>query len=260
MSKKNELIKELSQSTIKALFGNIPFIGTALDEVFFELRGRIKQKRINNFIEELSLYICKNNEEKVNFENIKSDEFGDIFESIILTVSKTKSEEKIKRLRTILLNQISEPLDYDITKIYLQILENISDIQIQILKNMKKVVDGYIAPIGEANILLIEIGKLTKPLIWDTKLDNLNKEKREIEISKRWKRIAELEKEASSYSYAYDYKTYDCEEYEFQVLIQNLCNIGLLIDEGSKYQYELFKLTSISTTGFKFLEFVDYKQ
>lgn len=43
--------KEFLTSTSKSLFGVIPFAGTAFTELVFEYNGRIKQKRLNKFIE-----------------------------------------------------------------------------------------------------------------------------------------------------------------------------------------------------------------
>ncbi|MDR6761899.1 hypothetical protein J2Y38_002108 [Flavobacterium sp. 2755] len=46
--------KEILTSTAKSLFSLIPYAGTALTELVFDYNGRIKQNRLNKFIEILS--------------------------------------------------------------------------------------------------------------------------------------------------------------------------------------------------------------
>ena len=76
-SKKNEIVKEGGISTLKGLIGAIPFAGTAINEAVFEARSRIKQNRINTFIENFGEYLNQFKEEDLNLEQIKNDDFGD---------------------------------------------------------------------------------------------------------------------------------------------------------------------------------------
>ena len=76
--------KEYGISTLKGLIGAIPFAGTLLNEVAFEARSRIKQERVNKFIEEFSDYMSSYSPHE-SYENlIDSEKIGDIFEEIII--------------------------------------------------------------------------------------------------------------------------------------------------------------------------------
>lgn len=89
------------KSVIKSIFGAIPCVGTALDEVLFECRSRVKQNRINNFVLQLCQYIKEHNE-TINLEYVKSEQFGDILESIFREVLRTGVQDKLDRFKKIL--------------------------------------------------------------------------------------------------------------------------------------------------------------
>ena len=75
--------EEISKTATKVLFGIIPYIGDALDEVVFEHRSRIKQNRINQFVESFKEFYKSLNIKQVKIDDIKSEEFGDVFEAIL---------------------------------------------------------------------------------------------------------------------------------------------------------------------------------
>ena len=91
---KKIILKEIGVSAIKVAIGAIPFAGTALNEVIFEGRGRLKQERINNFILMLQDYMENLSESDIDFNYMKSEEFSDIIESVLIRVSNTRSLEK----------------------------------------------------------------------------------------------------------------------------------------------------------------------
>ena len=65
--------KEITVSVLKSIFGVIPYGGNALDELFFEYNGRIKQNRLNRFVEILADNFTKDT--VINIENIKTEDF-----------------------------------------------------------------------------------------------------------------------------------------------------------------------------------------
>lgn len=138
--KKNDkkvILEEVGISLTKGAIGAIPFIGTALNEVIFVSRGRIKQARINKFIKMLQDFMGNVTVEEINFEHLKSEEFSDIFESILKRIVYTRSEEKMKRFRKVLVSEMQNPSNTDSTEIFLDIISKLDEVQIRILKDIK---------------------------------------------------------------------------------------------------------------------------
>ena len=84
--------KEVVLASIKSLFGAVPFVGTGLNELI-DFIPNLRQKRLNKFTEILTVYFQEIQE--INIENINTENFSDIFQSIIFRVTKTQSEEKL---------------------------------------------------------------------------------------------------------------------------------------------------------------------
>lgn len=77
---------EIWVSILKSAFGAVPLVGQALMEVVFDRRSRIKQERINRFFIDLSETIHKKVNGKIDYDFLKSEEFSDLFEEILLKV------------------------------------------------------------------------------------------------------------------------------------------------------------------------------
>lgn len=103
------ILHEFGISAAKSAIGAIPYVGALLNEVIFDFRGRIKQERCNRFIYELTKYMANFTEGDIDFAYIKSDDFSDIFESIIRRVVLNRSEEKMHRFKKILVKQMIAP-------------------------------------------------------------------------------------------------------------------------------------------------------
>jgi len=124
---------DIAITSVKSVLGMIPYFGTALNESIFEHRSRVKQKRINDFVQSLSDYIQELNLEAPSSNHISSDEFGDIFEAIIRKISETSNKEKATRFKLILANQILNPAIPDFIETYIDLIAKLNEIQIQIL-------------------------------------------------------------------------------------------------------------------------------
>lgn len=134
---KKVILREVGISATKGAIGAIPFVGTVLNEVIFESRGRIKQERVNKFIEMLQDFMGTVSEESINFQHLKSDEFSDIFESILKRIAYTRSEEKMKRFRKVLVSEMQNPSDTDFTETFLDIISRLEEVQIKILRDIR---------------------------------------------------------------------------------------------------------------------------
>jgi len=132
-------LKQAAISAKNVIFSNIPFFGTILDEVLFEYRSRVKQERLNRFVEEFERYVRSMRSCEVDQKYLKSEEFGDIFESILRRVVNTASEEKVHRYKKILLNEIKHIYESDFKETFLDIAFRINDDQILILNHFREV-------------------------------------------------------------------------------------------------------------------------
>jgi hypothetical protein len=92
--------KALVESGAKIFFSLIQYRGQLLSETFFDYRSRVKQDRLNSFIESLVQYL-ENINGGVTVELQQSEDFGDLFESIVKRVIQTSSKEKAVRFRNV---------------------------------------------------------------------------------------------------------------------------------------------------------------
>lgn len=128
--------KELLVSTVKSVFGEVPLIGTALDEIIFEYSGRLKQKRLNRFVEIIAESITE--ESEVNLDNIQKENFIDLFESVLRRVVLTKSELKLNRFKDIIVNELTSPSQQiEVIELYLDLVSTLTEEEIAILYNHK---------------------------------------------------------------------------------------------------------------------------
>ena len=135
-------LEQAAISVKNAVFSNIPVVGSILDEVLFEHRSRVKQERLNRFVEEFKKYLRSMGSCDIDQKHLKSEEFGDIFESILRRVVNTASEEKVHRFKKILLNEMEHTYESDFKETFLDIAFRINEDQIQILKHFWNVKDG----------------------------------------------------------------------------------------------------------------------
>jgi hypothetical protein len=221
-------MKEVGISVVKGLIGAVPYAGTALNEVLFESRGRIKQKRINTFIEHLSSYMSSFNEKDIDFEHIKSEEFGDIFESILKRVAYNRSIEKLHRFKKILANQIISPKQTVFTETFLDLVQRLEEAQIQILDHYKKINKGEI--------------------------------EREKEITERgtvdggtWGGEEDVKGPSDL-----DAKYFHLDETSYKFFVQDLISKSLLFDDSiNRIDSRPFEVLQISQFGMEFLNFLD---
>lgn len=124
---------QISESLIKTMFSLVPFGGQALNEVFYDLRGRIKQERLNDFSALLVEYFDKHG--PFEYKSLNAVEFSDLFESVIYRVAHNGSIEKQHRFRDILVGYLENPdRDLDHSGTFLELISTLNEPSIGILK------------------------------------------------------------------------------------------------------------------------------
>lgn len=251
--------KEIGISIVKAAFSNIPFAGQLLTEVLFEYRGRIKQNRLNMFTEMLSQYFSENSE--VVIENMRSEDFSDLLELVLRKVVDTKSEEKLRRFKDILVNSIVTDIDYNNSERYLDLVSSLTETDIQILKRHELFDSSF-----EDRF---DYQKINQKLLGDLE-ENMNEEikLRDEGYANNWQRAVSqfnavkasmrtFEEQNKSVEIFRNAEFYGIENSEFLYSKQKLFSLGLLIDSGAgKYDYKPFHMMSITEFAKKFLEFI----
>lgn len=128
-----EKAAEAGVSVVRSIFGAVPYAGGALNEIFFDYRSRIKQNRINAFSQLLSDFFMEHT--GIDPESLKTEEFSDIFESVVRRVVMTKSKEKHARYRDVLIQHIYEPhKSVENAETYLDLISTLNEMAIRILQ------------------------------------------------------------------------------------------------------------------------------
>jgi hypothetical protein len=128
------ILQESGVSALKAAFSNIPFVGGLLSELVFDLRSRIKQERINSFVEKLGDFLGNN--PTINYEALTSEDFSDLFEAVLKRVAETKSKQKHERFKEIIAGYITLPTaTIDNASIFLDLLNDLDEVAIVILQH-----------------------------------------------------------------------------------------------------------------------------
>jgi hypothetical protein len=221
--KSKKIIIQLTESTAKGLIGAIPFAGTALNEALFDGRSRIKQERFNNFINIFSEYMKDVNESEIDFEYIKSEDFGDIFESIIRRVMRSGSEEKLKTFKNVLSNHVLGKIKTDHAETFLDLVSRLNEDQIRILETYRKI---------KTNDISID-ENLPKRNVIDANFET---------------QISELRSA----------KNFELDEGVYQFYLQDLFAKGLLFDNGvNRMDIGPFELMEITQFGIDFLSYIE---
>jgi len=226
MNKSTELmVQNISIAILKDIISKLPIVGSVFNEVIFELRSKIKQERLNTFIEELSKYFSNCTENEIDIEYIKSENFSDIFESVFKHVLVSNNKNKIERLKNILINQIKYKYIPDHTETFLDLITRIDENAILILNCIREIDDGMI----DINQKLID---RSVTLLGDDN-SNLLKKKN------------------------YIMKIFNLSEDNYTFYVQDLFSKGLLLDDGiNRYGTSSFELMNITKFGRDFLDYI----
>jgi hypothetical protein len=128
--------RELGISLIKGAIGAIPFAGTAINEVLFEQRSRLKQQRLNDFFSDVAGDVGQLKQTAIDQRFIRSEEFSDLLEDILTRVAKTRSEEKRAHFRRVLVGAMEGRNDPDFAPHFLDLLTKLTDVELEILRRL----------------------------------------------------------------------------------------------------------------------------
>jgi hypothetical protein len=228
--------QELRAAAIRSIVGAIPYIGPALNEAIFETRSRIKQQRINHFVDLLIQYFEQHGNEGVNLALCETEEFSDLLERTLTNVARSRSVDKALWFRNILINQVTTGNEVEKSELCAEILDSLKDKQVKILDGFKIISNNGV---WEAN---------AERLRSEAKLEELMEEMdlrretgrsvssvTEIEVKFHQAAINRSRSKMVNHSRVFDSANYGCSSDEFQYYLQDLTNKSLLIDLSHKY-------------------------
>ncbi|MFC0878982.1 hypothetical protein ACE01N_20475 [Saccharicrinis sp. FJH2] len=246
--------KEIVISTAKSIFGVIPYGGALLDELFFEYNGRIKQNRLNHFIEILVEFFTE--DANVKIENIKTENFNDLFESVLRRVVQTKSDLKLIRFKDILLKELENPTEQtELIDLYLDLITTLSEEELIILYHHREFDTKYDAERKNLDQLTAKLATVKKKMDQETIIVIESKYKKEFDsLSLEIKQIKTKHTELDKYRKS-DF--YNIDNQKFGFYKQRLYSKGLLIDWGiGRIDTDPFEMMSITQFGIEFIEFI----
>lgn len=126
-------IMQSTESLIRGLVGGIPGVGTVLNEVIFDLRARLKQERLKKFVQELAGILRTLEADKVDTAYIRSEDFVDFLEDVLIRASRTRADEKRKKLAAVLAGRCQRAERTPFDDRFLDLLLSLSDLQVRIL-------------------------------------------------------------------------------------------------------------------------------
>ncbi len=246
--------KGILVSTAKSLFGAIPFGGTALNELFFEYNGQIKQKRLNQFVEILAENFTEGSE--INLENIKTEDFNDLFEAVLRRVVQTKSETKLLRFKDILIKELNNPSDEpELIDVYLDLISSLSEQELIVLFYHNHFDEKFNLEFEKKNKLREQRLKLEQNLKEEHLI--IDGSKYQDSFNKVDAEIKEIEKKHSSFDKFRTADFYEIDGQQFIFYKQRLFSKGLIIDWGiGRIGVRPFEMMSITEFGTEFIEFI----
>ncbi len=180
--KKNEIISPVNKLTkqdkleiaVKAVIEKIPFIGSIMSNVYFEVRNRKYMHRLESFCNQLGTELIHLKKENVDRNFLQTYEFSDITDEVFQKVLRTSNKERIRAYRNVLIGSIEKTHPtYDEIEIFLTKLPLLSTVHFNILRyfkdnniNVCRYKDLKAKYPTEGNIIidLLNIGILFRPL------------------------------------------------------------------------------------------------
>ena len=138
---KKTYVMKSTESVVRSILGAMPSIGTALNEAIFDLRARLKQERLEKFVEYLADSLQSLEHDKIDVAYIQSAEFIDFLEDVLIRAAKVRAEEKRKKLAAVLAGRLQHAEGTPFDDRFIDLLITLSDIQVRILAEHLRVAE-----------------------------------------------------------------------------------------------------------------------
>lgn len=254
--------KEAAISIFKSGLSNVPFIGQLLTEVLFEYTGRMKQQRLNNFIEIMKKSL-ENSNPYFDLEKIQSEDFADLFENVLRKVSYTKSKEKLIGFKNILFRGGKDNCQINRCEIFAELLAQVSSKHIEILKAHRDILikSNLSVSHGKVRELSDEHYKVQEEIKHEMLFDYPDEMNPVLALQEKKEKIIEeidkIEKSLKASKPIRQHCYYQLSKGDFLFYLQDLSSKALLMDEGTggigTHPFEIMVITEL---GLNFLNFI----
>jgi hypothetical protein len=122
-----------TETLARATVAAVPYIGGAVGEIVFGHRDRTKQRRLAEFIEDISRRLHDVEKSTVNADYLESEEFADFLEAVLERATRVRAEAKRERLSRALCRQIIHPIPLDFGELFLDLVVELNESQVRIL-------------------------------------------------------------------------------------------------------------------------------
>lgn len=131
IEKRIQSVEDFFNEIQSYLIGKLP-IGSEIN-LLLNARSNIRRTRLIRFFESFREELQKVYGKPLETDQITSEEFLDVMEAIMIKVQATKSAYKVERFRNILLRQAINPIDHQFALKYVQVIDDLSDVQMIML-------------------------------------------------------------------------------------------------------------------------------
>ena len=145
MKNEDEEIQKEVIDTIAATVGYgiaaIPVVGGALSTIYFDVKGKIRFKRIEKFYKELAIEVEKIQDQISDIDNFDQEAVAVIIEEINEKIEKEYDEKKIEFIKNYFKNTLINPIDknnFDERRFLLNTLSKMSLLECDIMTFLKE--------------------------------------------------------------------------------------------------------------------------
>lgn len=129
-------IKDFFNEIQNYVLGKIP-IGDELN-LLFNFRSNLRKARLIRFFESFRNELENFHGRPLSVDEISTEEFLDVMENVMNKVQITQSLYKVERFRNILLKQAVKPIENQLAIKYIQVIDELTDIQMIILDTIEE--------------------------------------------------------------------------------------------------------------------------
>ena len=259
--------KEILHLSLRQILDSFPVIGPILNNIFFEFRSRVKQDRLNKFIESLEQELA---EIDIDPKKLQTEENLDLFESIFKKVAETRNEKKRNGLKNILVKGIKQQEQIEYCEIFAELLMSVHPKELELLAAHQPYSiegKGALACIHELKAEQTRMTRVRQAEVRGTLDSSLQKLVKE-DIKKfghhpgRTGKIAgdemlEAEAVLAAYKENCTPEKFNMTNDEMKFFLQNLLSKGLLRDDGvGAIGTGPVEIMAVSNLGLKFLDFI----
>lgn len=138
---KKTYVMKSTESVVRSLLGAVPCVGTLLNEAIFDLSARLKQERLEKFVAELAGILQTLESDKIDTAYIKSEEFVDFLEDVLIRAAKIRAEEKRRKLAAVLAGRLQHAKSTPFDDHFLDLVLSLTEIQVRILNEHLRATD-----------------------------------------------------------------------------------------------------------------------